>query len=1097
MKVIPHKLAVAFFTFSLVPALFGLDVSVKEAEAIDGGIVIKSQDAVAFVPVTACTSVVARTSSEIKVDGDFSDWIKSGIKPIMLDGEEHITWYGGDGSGGDLSAELFLGADDVFLYTGIKVKDGKAPAPHSVEIAIADADSPLITTWRDVGKRYGIDDLHASFSIGESGVNSFRWMHVQDRMQSDFVSNAFGTEEERRDFVANSAPDAKLAKVFSASRTVTQEGGGTETFFECAFPWRMLLPYSPVTYKPLKFNIIVRDRNSGSGAGMLGWMPGLAGTYSGAHFATLDFEVPERNGIEIFAQLPKYHYLNTRMDVEVSVYNHGPAISGIFELRNASAGATNVYAKLEADIPHGLSKQTLSMHSEDAGVRLLHLNATLKYGGGEVSVPVNVPSANGAVEIQPVQDVLEAIERVAENAAVMSNLYERAIAAGVDDAYPRAYWTLQQMFIQRCKHDLRGGESQRVLDNAAYLSKIFKQHKSHLEKMINNPNARFFVPKISSPESLVIKDGFYFEKDRPVFLWGPCLFWFMRNDQHYTWELGFNSACPEMPSGKPEQHAEIGKYLENFYTNGVCVNVSVGNYAFDDLRKQHPETANVDPNNFLPVLIQHPLVREEVRNRIHNDLEFYKEFPAVHSYWLWNEPDYVNFSEFTRQDFIKYLKNTYGSIDKLNVRWRSSLKSFDDVQLPRGLDNGNHAPWVDYRRFLDDMLYDFFLFLKNSAKEVDPARPTHVKYMCISAAFFNMEKLQTIGEICGNDGNAGARDLLFVDLCRSIYPDKPVVNTEVHIWYKDYYLVSLVPWRLALHGVADANWWCWHANHRFSNSVGSAESMHALSIPSLDIRRLFYPYIYSLVTKEKKVATLYQDVIRGRTDDAINRLRFHLSPAQLALGLQPFYATEKKIGEGILNSVKLLVATESKYVRDTTYREVVNFVKGGGWVIVEPDSFLFDEYGCSRDASELFSENGRKEFIPGVSAVTVGKGCVLRIGDLSALKPNEMTANSFRKKMYRDVIYSAMADLKILDPVRLRPSVNQPEALDEWDIRSAPVGTGHVICALPLERWEMSDLKLETDRPIKRIVNLITGEEVPVEQFKLELGPNLFFIELL
>ena len=108
MKVIPHKLAVAFFTFSLVPALFGLDVSVKEAEAIDGGIVIKSQDAVAFVPVAACTSVVARTSSEIKVDGDFSDWIKSGIKPIMLDGEEHITWYGGDGSGGDLSAELFL-----------------------------------------------------------------------------------------------------------------------------------------------------------------------------------------------------------------------------------------------------------------------------------------------------------------------------------------------------------------------------------------------------------------------------------------------------------------------------------------------------------------------------------------------------------------------------------------------------------------------------------------------------------------------------------------------------------------------------------------------------------------------------------------------------------------------------------------------------------------------------------------------------------------------------------------------------------------------------------------------------------------------------
>ena len=55
---------------------------VKQQEALEGALNIKSQDAVAFVPVVAETSHVAWAKSPIKVDGDLADWKANGIEPL-------------------------------------------------------------------------------------------------------------------------------------------------------------------------------------------------------------------------------------------------------------------------------------------------------------------------------------------------------------------------------------------------------------------------------------------------------------------------------------------------------------------------------------------------------------------------------------------------------------------------------------------------------------------------------------------------------------------------------------------------------------------------------------------------------------------------------------------------------------------------------------------------------------------------------------------------------------------------------------------------------------------------------------------------------
>ena len=240
---------IMFGVIALATGVLNAD-EVKQQEALEGALTIKSQDAVVFVPVVAVTSHVAWAKSPIKIDGDLSDWKASGIEPISFDSAEHITWYGRDYEGPeDLSAKLLLILYYAFFYVAIEVKDGMVPAPNTVDIGIAPANSPLITTWRDVGKRYGLDDVHAGFSIGADGNVSLRWAHVQERMERELVSNAFGNEEERRAFIDQGDPDAAGAKIFSP-RPRLMDGEKSTTFFEAAFPgacccrmirWRMVL----------------------------------------------------------------------------------------------------------------------------------------------------------------------------------------------------------------------------------------------------------------------------------------------------------------------------------------------------------------------------------------------------------------------------------------------------------------------------------------------------------------------------------------------------------------------------------------------------------------------------------------------------------------------------------------------------------------------------------------------------------------------------------------------------------------------------------------------------------------------------------------
>ncbi len=1104
-------LAVGACLISSVPQAFGND-------ALDGAIAIKSQEAVAHVPVVEIESKVPWTKNPIRIDGDLSDW-KDVAPAVALEGDKHASWFRGVYKGReDLSASVRLCRDDRNLYIALEIIDGQLPAADRVSFAFADAKSRLITTWQDVGKRYGVDDVHTIFVLGKDDTVGLHWAHVQERMDRVRIQDSFGSETERRTHLEEGgAADASQAKIFSKTAR-RAEGGKTITTFEVSFPWKSLTPYNPVSYGPLKFNIAVEDKD-GEGVAMtngaVAWTPGLIGTYSAAHFPTLTFDPPsDRKAVDVYAQTPAVHYINQNIIANFAFFNHGEARNGELQLfaGDKQVGSTKIA------LPHGGSRKDLPVHSEKLNTGKTQLKGRLVLDGQPaIDIPVHVPTLDDMVSVQKIAEFEAKIAALERNAQSLEALYEQVRAKGLDTAYPRAYLTLQKMFIPRCRIDLEKGDAARVLKNTAYLEELYGTSKNYMEAILKDPNAQLKVPNRFNPDVLTMKDGYYFDGDRPVFLWGPCVFWYLKADQPLVIDLGFNSVVTEVP--QDASNAEVQEHMKMWFRDGVSLNASMSVPSLAatgadakklGLLKEHPEMANLDGNNFVPFLVQHPIARREIADAFKKSIGFWKNFKGVRSYWLWNEPWYLNYSELTRQDFIEnYLKPRYKTIEALNQRWKGDYKSFDEIKLITWPDPSNYAPWYDFQQFRDDLLADFWGFLDKTAKENDSTKPTHVKFMAASLHSGNMEKYQGPFNIAGHDGSSGNRDIVFMDYMRSIHPDRPLVNTEIHIAYAGQKTVEMVAWRLALHGLADGNWWCWHSNERFSDSLANAESMYALAISGLDMQRVFAPHMFALNQKDTAVATLFPDVVERRSDIKMVRIRFELATAQYPLGLRPFYATESRIAQGELFKHKILLAGESDYVKESTYRAVLDYVRKGGTAIVTRGGFAHNEYGDPRDTSELIKLEGGEAYGEGARIYPLDQGKVICIDAIEnqadivtdggqALRGGPLPENQERRRAYERTLAKVIADNGLEDAVRIvSADDSDPDALYGVDWRSTEVNGAYTLAVLPYGKEPPFDnIKLVTKKPIRKIVNLITEKEISPEVFKLENGPNLFHIEL-
>lgn len=1069
---------------------------------LSGGVVIKSQEAVDLTPLAATTNALAWAARPMPADGDAAKWKAAGVKPHVLAGDRHASALrGAYGGADDLSAEVYLAADFDNLYVGVKMKDDRPPAPSHVEIAFTTAQAPLIVGWRDVGQRNLPDDVHFAFRPQADGSIRPMVYRAQNRMDAGALQLACGSETERRaQLDLGEGVQQKSGKVFTALK---------DGFMDITIPWRTLQPLDPVAGGEFKMNLAVYDRDGEDGKKecVVAFAPGLVNVFSGYHFPVFRMPVPpDGPGCAIGGLLPERNYLMRDVPFAVSVRTSEP-FEGKVELVSGDGGRplTGMDVKTAAGKPATLTlKADSESLPEGEGIRF-SVRLVARDGRIVAAAPVVAPTKDDSITIYHKASIMRLIDVLKADADGYRKTIAELERRGLDTVYPRAWLAMMDMFVANSlEYDIKL-DPPRVIRNTKYLKEvIYPKAVAYARRVLADPSRQWIVPH-GDPAKMTMRDGYFWnEQGKPEFFWGPGLFWYLRKDAHYTWELGFNSIVPELSdSGAPQAELERQAYMKEMAARKIRMNAPVrvpdlqltgADVRASKLLKENPDVKNLDPNNFMAFIVQHPAVRPVIDTGMRDSIAFNNRYPGISSFWLWNEPWYTNYSEMTRKDFVKAMRRKYGnSVERLNARWKTAYADFDDIRLIQWPDPKNYAPWYDFQCFRDDLLDAFFSTLHATSRRYRPDMPTHVKFMSQSIASFDVERFQEPYEIIGRDGNGSDRDNLYLDLFRSVAPEKPIIDTEVHIWYANDAVVNEVAWDLALHGLADGNWWCWHSNPRFSDSIRNAQSMNALVMSGLDIRRLFADYVHPVAAERAPLATFFPTMCERRTDVKILRMRYEVSGSAYSLGYRPFYVTERTIGsKKALDGERFLFAPETMYTKESTFARIRDWVRKGGTLLTTRDGFCSNEYDDPRDTRQLIPAAGGEPYGENMTVHKVREGRVVTIDDIRLLSDpvdnggqclgggggEEMEA---RRQIYRKALATFLAKEGLEKEVCVR-QVGREAALDQmlrYDWRATKIGENvwSVIVREGSAKWTIP-VEIAARRPIRRIVNMVDDEVV-------------------
>ena len=107
----------------------------------------------------------------------------------------------------------------------------------------------------------------------------------------------------------------------------------------------------------------------------------------------------------------------------------------------------------------------------------------------------------------------------------------------------------------------------------------------------------------------------------------------------------------------------------------------------------------------------HPEVREKICTMFAGAAEAYREFPALLGYDVFNETMYRSFDAWTLDTFRAWLREKYGTIEKLNEVWERTYTAFSQVKY-------EHHKWMSIMPKAD-----YFAFRKAAAFVPDKVQP--------------------------------------------------------------------------------------------------------------------------------------------------------------------------------------------------------------------------------------------------------------------------------------------------------------------------------------------------------------------------------------
>ena len=366
-----------------------------------------------------------------------------------------------------------------------------------------------------------------------------------------------------------------------------------------------------------------------------------------------------------------------------------------------------------------------------------------------------------------------------------------------------------------------------------------------------------------------------------------------------------------------------------------------------------------------------------------------------------------DFSPYALAAFRDWLKQQYGTLDRLNAEWGTKFAAWDDVVPMTTYEikdreragSENYSPWADHRTFMDLSFAEAWRKFRGWAHEVDPRTPVGIEGAQMPSAFggYDLWRLSQVLDWV-EPYDIGESHGIFRSF---LPPGTPVLAT---VFEHEPNPMSRRLWHLLLNGDrgciiwASSEWfdyespdlkpkpWVEGMAKMFAELRGPAARavMHAQRDRAPIAIHYSHPSIqvgWMLDSREDGDTWPRRFSSYEGVHSRITRVRTSWCRLLEDLGLQYDFVSTQQILDGTLakRGYKALILPQSMAISDAEAAKITDYATAGGTVIADFLLGTFDEHGKRRKIGpldELFGIDRAYSPMVGQAEATLAPGSV-------------------------------------------------------------------------------------------------------------------------
>ncbi|MBO5307895.1 MAG: hypothetical protein J6C40_07830 [Lentisphaeria bacterium] len=760
---------------------------------------------------------------------------------------------------------------------------------------------------------------------------------------------------------------------------------GDRLEYEFVLPLEFLKPFAPERGK-LGFNLVAQDDDGKNGVDK--WLPltdGLGKGKEPKEYKDLQFRLETAPGAAAAENKAKLFFdgdlilVDYPLEFGASAMISGKELPAVLEVKfsngpvlkkKLSAGFNNFRFKVPAgQLKSGDQRVTVQVISEKSGVL-----SSVFQGKNAMDAPAMA---------KRVTEVVNANAKLKQSIAAIAG-------QGKDTIYLSSLTAMTDFFIQSINSEVYAKELfrrlgfapprkmmpvdhkqrfflyDRALRNLNYLKKLLAETQVKADAVLAGKAELPGVPPMPKKVRSTTRNGGIYLGNKEYFFIGPNTWGLHYRDLELFAALGFNFF---------DIFQHQGAYVDSWEEPRILPIDDV-DYRFNGRLVTRAEELGMYfySRHYRGNMYFKPELKELARERDHwsGVLRYQAASPSsLYVVTLYEGFHKADNAKWLDRELQKHLKQKFGSISGVNRVFKTAYADFSKIKAADAVKNSA----LKYELFRAETALNYAT-VQNANKikrEIWEDRPFSTAYTLVNFQPWNpiekgadYEQLWKNFEYIGWDGGVGefgsnyatlwsADEIMFCDLARSVAPEKPVTNQEVHVIpdgfhgendFNRVYLGITLPY---FHGRNAGVLWHWTMDG--ANPYGEffserAVAFHAFSKAALDLRRLTEEIIP--FRSQKSPVALYYSVPSLCQGNYIQQMTAVYEGLFFASAYPVRFVTEEMAANGALNDYKMLIVPGSQRTPDKAAAAIAEFQKKGGKVLCfGKDALRFNEYGNS------------------------------------------------------------------------------------------------------------------------------------------------------